>query len=312
MPVHGLAPYLEESIASILSQEMSTWELIIVLDRPTPNLIRITDQIATSDNRIQKVVSTGSGIVDALNFGLKLASADLIARLDSDDLMEPDRLSIQASYFLRSPQLACLGTQMSFIDVDGNFFGTTNYPVKNTEIQKHLRYQNCIGHPSVMYRKKDVVKIGGYRKALTGVEDYDLWLRLSKNYQIENLDQRLTRYRVSPSQYSKTFGNNYTVLEDAARLDSIINFIDTTPVDHQTIGFMKSEISRIRKSNFLLNPIKIISSYQGFFVSRIIRIIGSSDVKFLKFLKCLPFGVSLFLIAPNSILGLIRQKLRGR
>ena len=310
MPVHGSAPYLEESIASILNQNLSDWELIIVLDRPTPNLIRITEQIALGDNRIQNVVSTGSGIVDALNFGLKLANADLIARLDSDDLMEPERLSIQASHFLRSPQLACLGTQMSFIDVAGNFFGSTNYPVKHTEIQKHLRYQNCIGHPSVMYRKKDIVKIGGYRKALTGVEDYDLWLRLSKNYQIENLDQRLTRYRVSPSQYSKTFGNNYTVLEESARLDSIINFIDTTPVDHQTIAFMKSEISRIRKSNFLLNPIKIICSYQGFFVSRIIRIIGSKDVKFLKFLKCLPFGVSLLFIAPNSILGLIRRKLK--
>lgn len=312
MPVHGSAPYLEESIASILNQDLSDWELIIVLDRPTPNLIRITDQIAISDNRIQNVVSTGSGIVDALNFGLKLANADLIARLDSDDLMEPGRLSIQASCFLGSPQLACLGTQMSFIDEAGNFFGSTNYPVKHTEIQKRLRYQNCIGHPSVMYRKKDIIKIGGYRKALTGVEDYDLWLRLSKNYQIENLDQRLTRYRVSPSQYSKTFGNNYTVLEESARLDSIINFIDSTPIDHQTIEFMKSEISRIRKSHFLLNPIMIISSYQGFFVSRIIRIIGSRDVKFLKLLKCLPFGVPLFLIAPNSILGLIRQKMKRR
>ena len=312
MPVHGLAPYLEESIASILNQELSTWELILVLDRPTEKLIELTDQIVKKDNRIKRVLSPGTGIVDALNFGLNFASAELIARLDSDDLMEPERLSIQTKHFSRLPQLACVGSQMSFIDVNGNFFGATFYPLKPSQIKKHLRYQNCIGHPSVMYRKKNVLEIGGYRKALTGVEDYDLWLRLGRDSVIENLDQKLTRYRVSPGQYSKTFGNRYTILEEAARLDLVINFIDRIPADCQTIDLLESEISRIRRRNLLLNPVKIILNYQGYFVSRLIRILSSEDIKFLKFLKCIPFAVCLFFIAPNSIMGLIREKLKGR
>jgi glycosyltransferase involved in cell wall biosynthesis len=312
MPIHGSVPHLDESIASVINQELTSWELIIALDRPTAQLVERVDRIIDKDNRIKKIISPGSGIVDALNFGLNFANAELVARLDSDDIMEPDRLSIQASYFSGSPKLVCVGSQMTFIDDTGNFTGTTSYPINSVDIQKYLRYQNCIGHPSVMYRKKIVMEVGSYRAALTGVEDYDLWLRLSRNFQIENLDQALTRYRISPGQYSKTFGDKHTILEEAARLDSIINFIDDIPKDHQTIDFLESEISRIRKKYIFLNPLKIISSYQGYFVSRIIRIIGSKESKFLKFLKCIPYTAGLIFINPNPILKLIKKKLKRR
>lgn len=312
MPVHGLAPHLIESITSVIEQELTSWELILVLDRPSQELLELADQIVNKDNRIKRIVSPGAGIVDALNFGLNFASAELIARLDSDDLMEPARLSIQANYFLGSPELACVGSQMSFINEDGTYIGSTSYPVKSSEIRKHLRYQNCIGHPSVMYRKKKVIEVGGYRKALTGVEDYDLWLRLIRNFKIENLDQPLTKYRVSPGQYSKTFGDKYTILEEAARLDSIINFIDDMPADKLTIDLLGSETYKTRRKHIFLNPLKIISNYQGYFVSRIIRIISSKRSKLSKFLKCLPFAAGLIVVAPSSIIGLIKQKLKGR
>jgi len=163
-----------------------------------------------------------------------------------------------------------------------------------------------------MYRKKKVIEVGGYRKALTGVEDYDLWLRLIRNFKIENLDQPLTKYRISPDQYSKTFGDKYTILEEAARLDSIINFIDDMPTDNLTIDLLGSETSKTRRKYILVKPLKIISNYQGYFVSRIIRIIGSKRSKFSKFLRCLPFAAGLIFVAPSSIIGLIKKKLKGQ
>ena len=143
MPVHGPAPHLIESITSVIDQELTSWELILVLDRPSQELMELADQMVTTDNRINKIISPGAGIVDALNFGLNFANAELIARLDSDDLMESVRLSIQANYFLGSPELACVGSQMSFINEDGNYIGSSSYPVKYSEIRKHLRYQIC-------------------------------------------------------------------------------------------------------------------------------------------------------------------------
>jgi glycosyltransferase involved in cell wall biosynthesis len=312
MPVHGGAPFLKEAISSVQSQDFGSWELLLVLDRPSNELTALANIFVKDESRIKVLVSPGSGIVDALNFGISIASGGLIARIDSDDVMEPNRLSKQVELLMQSPRIAVIGTQMTFIDSNGLVIGKTSYPITPSDIRKHLRYQNCIGHPSIMYRKKNVVEVGGYRKALTGVEDYDLWLRLSKSFEIQNLDQALTRYRISPSQYSKTFGSKYTILEEAARLDAIVNFIDDIPQNDQSIDLLQSKISRTRRRNIYRKPLKIIYNYQGYFVSRIIRIISSKEVKLLKVIKCIPFAVCLVFIAPNSIRGLIRQKMKGR
>jgi glycosyltransferase involved in cell wall biosynthesis len=311
MPVHGPAPFLRESALSVINQDLENWELILVLDRPTEELTEMANSLVKQDKRIKKLISPGTGIVDALNFGLMNAKSELIARLDSDDIMERERLSVQSNHLLQMPEIACVGTQMSFIDETGKLFGGSVYPTNSRQVRNNLMYQNCVGHPSVMYRKKQVLKVGSYRKILTGVEDYDLWLRLIKGSHIENLDQRLTRYRLSAGQYSKSFGDRYTTLEEAARLDSLFTFINDIPENLQTIDTLSIEIKKIRKRNFLKHPVKVSSSYQGYFVSRIIRIASTKKSKVSKFFKCIPFAIGLLIVAPRSFISLLIQKLKG-
>ena len=308
MPIHGQPPYLEDAVASVINQELQSWELILVLDRPTPNLHETVDKLIDRDTRIRKIESPGSGIVDALNIGLQSAHSELIARLDSDDLMQPNRLFLQKNFLLKSPKVACVGSQMIFINSEEIILGVSNYPVNFSQIQSHLLYQNCMGHPAVMFRKKEVLEVGGYRKFLTGVEDYDLWLRLSKAFQLSNINLPLTRYRISPNQYSKSFGDDYTVLEEAARIDFFFGLIDKQPTETINPKVLKHQIASARKRAIRKNPLKVLISYQGYFVSRIIRIIGSDKQKIKKFLYSLPFAISLIFIAPNSIANLLRQK----
>jgi glycosyltransferase involved in cell wall biosynthesis len=311
MPIHGEPPHLAAAVSSVVNQDFQFWELMLVLDRPTPELDKTIDQMVETDKRIRKIVSSGSGIVDALNTGLDSARTELIARLDSDDLMEPNRLSTQIDVLSRASNLVCVGSQMDYIDSDQNALGKTHYPISFKKIRKHLLYQNCLGHPAVMYRRQAVLEIGGYRKILTGVEDYDLWLRLSKSFEIENIDIPLTKYRISPNQYSKTFGTDYTILEDAARVDFLLDFIGNSSLTGANPHTLNSQVRLARIQSLTKHPIKVIVSFQGYLVSRIIRIVGTQKSKINKLLRVLPFAISLFLIAPNTFKDIVLEKIKG-
>jgi glycosyltransferase involved in cell wall biosynthesis len=309
IPVHGEAPYLQDAVESVINQDHDQWELLLVLDRPDKTLSTISEELGRRDERIKSIVSPGSGIVDALNFGLANAKFDLIARLDSDDLMMPARLTNQVLTISKSEQIACVGSQMSYIDEAGRTLGCSSYPLSHQKIKRHLLYQNCLGHPSVMFRKKAVISLGGYRKILTGVEDYDLWLRLSRKFILTNSELQLTRYRISNNQYSKTFGDTYTILEEAARLDFQFGFINHNTVPNIE-DYLRQGIKSTRKKHFFSEPLKIIRSYQGLLVSQIVRILGSKRSKTMKLIRIAPYAIILSLVAPQTIIDLIKRKLR--
>ena len=294
MPIHGKAPYLYNAVQSVIEQDFDSWELILVLDRPSEELIELVS--AFKDTRIKIFTSPGSGIVDALNNGLNRAKGRFIARLDSDDIMEKTRLTKQFAFMQSFDDIDCVGSQLTFIDSEGKKLSVSNYPSNFKSIKRTLKYQNCIGHPAVMFRKEAIVNLGGYRKFLTGVEDYDLWLRVSKTGKIVNLEETLTRYRVYPGQYSKTFGEEYTGLEDAARLDLVFTIF---PSDSETSSIaFKELVAKIRRKNLFQHPVKVFSSYQGTFVSKMIRIRGRKTSKFVKAVECAPYILGIFLVAP--------------
>lgn len=311
VPVYGEAHFLEEAVSSVIGQEYRNWEMILVLDRPTNEQKERANKFQQIDSRIQIIESPGSGIVDALNEGLSWATSELIARVDSDDVMEPERLKTQVERMMRENDLICLGSQMQLIDVEGRPQGVTNYPISMNDIQRHLRYQNCIGHPSVIFRKSKVLELGGYRKILTGVEDYDLWLRLIRDGKIKNEPRFLTKYRVSKGQYSKSFGSTYTHLENLARLDLEFDILGHSPIEN----LKDEEIRKIfwstcfRKS--LSHPIKVRRCIGGHATSKLIRIAGQDESKFVKSQKLVPWTIVLLFTNSRGLLELLRFKLKS-
>lgn len=296
MPIHGKAPYLHDAVQSVIEQDFDSWELILVLDRPSEELIQQVS--AFKDTRIKNLTSPGSGIVDALNNGLNCAEGKFIARLDSDDIMEKTRLTKQFAFMQSFENVDCVGSQLTFIDSEGKKLSVSNYPSNFKSIRRTLKYQNCIGHPAVMFRKEAIVNLGGYRKFLTGVEDYDLWLRVSTTGKIVNMEETLTRYRVYPGQYSKTFGEEYTELEDAARLDLVFKIFPSDSETETSNIALKGLVAKIRRKNLFKHPIKVFSSYQGTFVSKMIRIRARKTSKLVKAVECAPYILGILLVAP--------------
>lgn len=199
MGVYNEKPqWLKESINSILNQTYENFEFIIVLDNPNnKELEKILLKYKSLDSRIKIIKNEiNLGLVQSLNIALSHASGNLIARMDADDIALPNRFEIQVDFMKKNKNISLLGCRVKFINENGVFIGNENNKIlNNNKIVEHLKFCNAISHPTIMFRKNIVKKIGGYRNALYA-EDYELYTRLIiNNYEIANIDEVLLLYR---------------------------------------------------------------------------------------------------------------------
>jgi glycosyltransferase involved in cell wall biosynthesis len=216
IPVHGDAPHLSSTIESIKIQSLTEFESIIILDRASKDIEAYARNLTLESNKFKVVVSEKPGISNALNTGIRECSSEFIARIDADDVMHKDRLMLQKNFLEKNHAVVCVGSQVIKINVHGTRIGRSSYPVSNKQITSSLLFRNCIAHPSVMYRRSSVLQVSGYRPDFDGVEDYDLWLRLSMIGQIRNMQLALTSYRVWENQITKK--KKHLILQNTRRV----------------------------------------------------------------------------------------------
>ena len=201
LPCFGETPYISTAIESVLNQTTTEIELILVLDRPSKRTEKLAYSYSEKDERISVICSERPGISAALNHGISASKGKLIARIDSDDLMMPNRLQKQFKFLEEYPDVVCIGSQISIINSEGKIIRNSNFPTNSKKIKNLLLYRNLIAHPSVMFRKESIVRIGGYNEKFNGSEDYELWLRMIINkMNISNLESCLTKYRIHEGQ----------------------------------------------------------------------------------------------------------------
>jgi glycosyltransferase involved in cell wall biosynthesis len=210
MPVFNGETYLAEAVESALGQTLQELELVAVDDGSRDGSRAILERFARADRRVRVVVNEQNlGIAGALNRGWRAARAPYIARLDADDIAPPDRLSRQVEFLDDHPSVAVVGGTLIAIDAAGRRISTRRFPTQNRAIQSTLLRYNCLSHPSVTMRRAALQAVGGYR--LSGVEDYDLWLRLSERFELANLPEPMVLHRLHLDQQS------VLVLERTAR-----------------------------------------------------------------------------------------------
>jgi glycosyltransferase involved in cell wall biosynthesis len=185
--------YVAEAIRSILEQAFRDLELIVVED-PSPYAI---DAEVFQDDRLRLIRRKQRGSLgSALNEGIAAARAELIARIDADDVALPHRIGAQYEFMQSHPDIAVYGSRITVIDGAGKVAGRRLLPLRHDDIAAALRRYNCLSHPSVMVRKRAVVAVGGYDRERIA-EDYDLWCRLLlAGERFENADEDFVRYRV--------------------------------------------------------------------------------------------------------------------
>ncbi len=209
LPFRNSESTLDECLLSIQKQSLNSFELIAVNDRSSDNSVERIEMYASNDPRIQILENPDTGLVAALNHGLQHCTASLVARMDSDDIMLPQRLQLQHEFMQQNPDITALGTFASLfpeeIIQDGfrEYMRWQNSCVTAQDIADDIYIESPLVHPSVMFRRKQVVDLGGYR---TGPfpEDYDLWLRIHHaGMKMAKLPQELLAWREYPRRTSR-------------------------------------------------------------------------------------------------------------
>ena len=198
LPVYNAEAYVREAVESILAQTFTDFECIIINDGSTDGSGAILRELAARDTRIVLVERPNEGLVSALNEGIKIARADLIARMDADDVAMPERFALQHARMIQDPGLAVLGSFIRVMDKAGDITRLgDHFPLTSEQATRYVEHSGyLVAHPAVMMRRGAVLKAGGYRKAFSHAEDYDLWLRMiDLGYAIANLLQPLLNYR---------------------------------------------------------------------------------------------------------------------
>ena len=193
--------YLDEAIESIWTNQTSKpKQICIVSDGPLSEqlntVLRKWSEIL--GNRLTQVkLAEHSGLAVALNEGLIHCKSQIIARMDSDDISWPDRFSRQYAFMQEHPDIDVLGTQVEERDDElNNVYGYRRVPLAQKEIERFAKLRSPFNHPSVVYRKKTIERIGKY--PVLYPEDYPLWgLMLLKGCRFANLPDVLVTMRSS-------------------------------------------------------------------------------------------------------------------
>ena len=194
MPVYNAERFLREAIDSILAQSFKPFEFLIIDDGSTDSSAEIVESY--KDERIRFIRNERNlGITPTLNKGIALASCELVARMDADDISHPQRLQKQYVYMKRNPRTAMLSTWARVITEDKRLIRLERY--RSNFYYYNLTFECWIYHPTIMFRKSAVEAIGMYRMPYS--EDYDLVWRMSTRFPISNLAEPLVDYRISPT-----------------------------------------------------------------------------------------------------------------
>lgn len=177
MPVHDGEAFVGEAIRSILGQSMADFELVVVDDGSKD---RSRDIITGfGDPRIVLLEQKENvGIARALNIGLAGARGTYVARMDADDLADPDRLAAQTTFLDAHPDIGIVGSDVILIDGAGAEIGRVRFPEHHEEISRTIMVHNPFAHGSVMLRRRLLDAWGTYDPRFLDNEDYDLWMRL--------------------------------------------------------------------------------------------------------------------------------------
>jgi len=200
MPAYQSVDYIGSAVDSILAQTYLDFQLLILDDGSTDGTLEALDR-QRRDPRVHVVQLQHGGMAAALNHGLLLTGSEYIARMDSDDLSEPQRFAAQIQYLDRHPEAMVVGTASRIIDPAGRTIRTEATLTDDADLRRLLRIASPFTHGSVMFRRRAVVELGGYDAAYWPAEDYDLWCRIGRGF--ANLPAVLYSYREHPGGSSR-------------------------------------------------------------------------------------------------------------
>ncbi len=218
IPTYNRADFLPDAIDSVLRQTLTDLELIVVDDGSTDSSAEVL--AAIDDERLRYVRRPHGGISAALNTGLAAATGEYYARLDSDDLWDPEMLATLARYLERRPELGFVYGRGRVIRTDGQEHSQIlglppRYPDDGL---RSLLYDDCTCNVAVLARRACITEAGPYDESLIAHEDWDIWLRMALSYPFHFVDRVLATVRRHDSNLTGKNSDRFEQIVDTRRI----------------------------------------------------------------------------------------------
>jgi glycosyltransferase involved in cell wall biosynthesis len=225
MPVFNAAPYLTQSIESILNQSLKNFEFIIIDDASTDSSWKIIKSFARRDPRIRAYRNRlNLGVSTTSNIAISLARCKYLARMDADDISTSDRLEKQLKYLKSNPKTVIVGAQCTIINQNDQVIGFKNFPISSTGINDMLFWAIPVQQGYMMINRSLLPKnFTWYSASKTSAEEVDLYFRLSQYGLFANLKDYLYYYRQISSSLSHLNPKKTFYLTLQSRLNAIKN-----------------------------------------------------------------------------------------
>lgn len=198
---------LVQSIESMLNQTVRCSQFVIVKDGSlTSELDEILQKYNSEYPELFTIVplKKNVGLAKALDKGLEYCKEDLVARMDADDISLPTRCEKLLCLFYRNQQLSLAGTNIDeFYDDPSEIVSSRIVPSDYENICKYIRRRSPFNHPTVMFRKKEVQRCGGYGN-MRRKQDLDLFARMiNENCYALNINESLLLFRSNKDSYKR-------------------------------------------------------------------------------------------------------------
>ena len=204
IPTLNSARFLGGAIDSVLKQSVPVSEILVVDGGSNDGTVEVAQKIG---GPVQILTQEGRGRPGARNTGLRRASGDFIAFLDSDDLWVPDKLAAQLDFFQKHPEIEMIFSDMALfkrpddpdepeiLDADVHDYLRRD-PVNPGRLLECLFTVNFIPTSSVVFRKSCLQTVGFMNEEFLHCEDYEYWLRFAAHSRAGFLDRVLVRRRM--------------------------------------------------------------------------------------------------------------------
>ena len=215
VPTYNRAYIIERAVKSILNQTYSNIEVIIVDDGSTDNTCQVVEELL--DSRIRYIKNPkNSGVSHARNLGIAASTGKYIAFQDSDDVWRTDKLEKQMKCMKENDYgMVYCAFEREFQDGAVVYYPPKDMPLekKQGNILKSLLERNLVSTQTMLVKKEVFEKVGFFNKGMSNLEDYELAVRIAKEYEIGMVDEPLVRlYTMSDSINSN-------------QLESLVNII---------------------------------------------------------------------------------------
>ena len=203
MSVRNGEKHIKKSIESILNQTFDKFEFLIVNDGSDDNTLEIINYYSSFDKRIRIINKNKTGLSNSLNVGIDSAVGDWIARIDSDDFCQLDRLELQYKLAISNKNTVLIGSNIFEVSENEKISKYFKYPTDSRILKKNLiKFKKFFANSCFFFSRNVAIKIGKYREVFEQSQDLDLCLRISDYGEILSINKPLLSIRKHNGQMS--------------------------------------------------------------------------------------------------------------